>query len=161
MAAARKTPSNIIAASRDLVQIHEGRRQFPYYDTRGKLTIAVGRNLTDRDLADDKINYLFANDLIIALKICQDLYPCFASFTPARQAALISMAFNLGKPRLAGFRRMRAAIGKGRLTRPKTAFGRVKHGTAPPILPHGFAVCISRKNDAKTCPSLGADRLGA
>ena len=56
MAAARKTPSNIIAASRDLVQFHKGRRQFPYYDTRGKLTIAVGRNLTDRDLADDKID---------------------------------------------------------------------------------------------------------
>ena len=109
MTAARKTPSNIIAASRDLVQCHEGRRQFPYYDTRGKLTIAVGRNLTDRGLADDEIDYLFANDLIIALQICQDLYPCFVSFTPARQAALISMAFNLGKPRLAGFRRMRAA----------------------------------------------------
>ena len=73
----------------------------------GKLTIAVGRNLTDRGLADDEIDYLFANDLVIALQICQDLYPSFASFTPARQAALISMAFNLGKPRLAGFRRMR------------------------------------------------------
>ena len=46
------------------------------------------------------------------LKICQDLYLSFASFTPARQAALISMAFNLGKPRLAGFRRMRAAINR-------------------------------------------------
>ena len=29
---------------------------------------------------------------------------------PARQMALISMAFNLGGPRLASFRRMRAAI---------------------------------------------------
>ena len=113
MTAACKTPSNIIAASRDLVQLHEGRRQFSYYDTRGKLTIAVGRNLTDRGLADDEIDYLFANDLTIALNICHDLYPRFTSFTPARQAALISMAFNLGKPRLAGFRRMRAAINRG------------------------------------------------
>ena len=92
------------------MQIHEGRRQFPYYDTRGKLTIAVGRNLTDRGLADDEIDYLFANNLVFALQICQDLYPSFASFTSARPAALISMAFNLGKPRLAGFRRMRGAI---------------------------------------------------
>ena len=113
MAAPRKTPANIIAASRDLVQRHEGRRQFPYYDTRGKLTIAVGCNLTDRGLEDDEIDSLFANDLIIALNICHDLYPCFTSFAPARQAALISMAFNLGKPRLAGFRRMRAAINRG------------------------------------------------
>jgi len=130
MTAALKTPSNIIATSRDLVQIHEGRRQFPYYDTRGKLTIAVGRNLTDRGLADDEIDYLFANDLVIASQVCQDLYPSFASFTPARQAAPISMAFNLGKPRLAGFRRMRAAINRGnwqgRLMKLKTAFGLVK-----------------------------------
>jgi lysozyme len=76
----------------------------------GKLTIAVGRNLTDRGLADDEIDYLFANNLVFALQICQDLYPSFASFTSARPAALISMAFNLGKPRLAGFRRMRGAI---------------------------------------------------
>lgn len=113
MTAARETLSNIIDASRDLLQRHEGWRQFPYYDTRGKLTIAVGRNLTDRGLADDEIDYLFANDLIITLNICHDLYPCFASLTPARQAALISMTFNLGKPCLAGFRRMRAAINRG------------------------------------------------
>ena len=55
----------------------------------------------------------FANDLVIALQICQDLYPSFASFTPARQAAPISTAFNLGKPRLAGVRRMRTAINCG------------------------------------------------
>ena len=61
MTAARKTPSNIIAASRDLVQRHEGRRQFPYYDTRGKLTVAVGRNLTDRGLADDEIEFLVSS----------------------------------------------------------------------------------------------------
>ena len=60
----------LLPASRDLVQIHEGRRQFPYYDTCGKLTIAVGRNFTDRGLADDEIDYLFANDLVIALQIC-------------------------------------------------------------------------------------------
>ena len=111
----------------------------------GKLTIVVGRDLTDRGLADDEIDYLFANDLVIALQICQDLYPSFASFTPARQAAFISMAFNLGKPHLAGFRRMLATIGRGRLMKPKTAFGRVKHGTAPKILPPGFAVCTNRK----------------
>lgn len=92
MTAAPKTPSYIIAASRDLVQSHKERRQFTFYDTRGKLNIAVGPNLTDCGLADDEIDYLFANDLITALQICQDLYPSFASFTPARQVALISMA---------------------------------------------------------------------
>ena len=84
-----------------------------HYNTRGKLTIAVSRNLTNRGLADDEIDYLFVNDLIIKLNICHDLYPCYACLTPARQAALISMTFNLGKSCLAGFRRMRAAINRG------------------------------------------------
>jgi hypothetical protein len=124
----------------------------------GKLTIAVGRNLTDRGLADDEIDYLFANDLVIALQICQDLYPSFASFTPARQAALISMAFNLRNgflPVFAGCAgRFIATIGMGRLMKPKTTFGRVKNGTAPTILPPGFAVCISRKMTRTDAPYL-------
>ena len=46
-----------------------------------------------------------------ARAICGDLYGvAFSAATPARQMALISMAFNLGGPRLASFRRMRAAI---------------------------------------------------
>ena len=86
---------------------------FPYLDTRGKTTIAIGRNLSDRGLADDEIEYLFATDLGIALSICCDLYPAFTGFSPARQAALISMAFNLGRPRLTGFRRLRVAVNRG------------------------------------------------
>ena len=107
---ASRTHANIIAASRDLVERHEGRRQFPYLDTRGKTTIGIGRNLSDRGLADDEIEYLFATDLGIALSICCDLYPAFTGFSPARQAALISMAFNLGRPRLTGFRRLRFGL---------------------------------------------------
>ena len=83
-----------------------------HYNTRGKLTIAVSRNLTNRGLADDEIDYLSANDLFIKLNIFHDLYPRFASLTTARQAALISMKFNLGRPCLAGFRRMHAAINR-------------------------------------------------
>lgn len=110
---ASRTHANIIAASRDLVERHEGCRQFPYLDTRGKTTIGIGRNLSDRGLADDEIEYLFATDLGIALSICCDLYPAFTGFSPARQAALISMAINLGRPRLTGFRRLRVAVNRG------------------------------------------------
>jgi lysozyme len=107
---ASRIHANIIAANRDLVERHEGRRQFPYLDTRGKTTIGIGLNLSDRGLADDEIEYLFANDLGIALSICCG---SISGFSPARQAALISMAFNLGRPRLTGFRRLRVAINRG------------------------------------------------
>ena len=58
-----------------------------------------------------EIDLLFANDVAIARAICGGLYGvAFSATTPARQMALISIVFNLGGPRLASFRRMRAAI---------------------------------------------------
>ena len=101
----------------DLVRLltrHEGRRAFPYTDTAGRLTIGVGRNLTDRGLADDEIDHLLANDIALAKSICEDLFgTAFTAACPARRHALISMAFNLGGPRLAGFTRLRDAVRRG------------------------------------------------
>ena len=84
-----------------------------------------------------------------------------ALITPRGRPRLFEWPLILGNRVLPVFggcaRRLIAAIGKGRLVKPKTAFGRVKHGTAPPILPPDFAACISRKNDAKTCLLFAAD----
>ena len=99
------------AALRRLLERHEGRQAFPYHDTVGKLTIGVGRNLSDRGLSEDEIDLLLATDIGIAAEICTGLFGAgFAGLSPDRRHALISMAFNMGGPRLAGFRRMRAAI---------------------------------------------------
>ena len=84
------------AALLRLLTRHEGRRCFPYTDTAGKLTIGVGRNLTDRGLSAAEIDLLLANDIALA-----------------RRHALVSMAFNLGQTRLAGFKRLRAAVRDG------------------------------------------------
>ena len=101
----------------DLVRLltrHEGRRAFAYLDTAGRLTIGVGRNLTDRGLADDEIDLLLANDIALARSICEDRFGhAFAVASRARRHALVSMAFNLGGPRLAGFTRLRAAVRRG------------------------------------------------
>ena len=99
------------AALRRLLERHEGRRAFPYCDTVGKLTIGVGRNLSDRGLSEDEIDLLLATDIGIATACCAAMFGTgFGSWPRARRHALISMAFNMGGPRLAGFRRMRAAI---------------------------------------------------
>lgn len=98
---------------RRLLRLHEGVRRLPYRDTVGKLTIGVGRNLDDRGLADDEIDYLFTNDLtgawvelIMRLAWVRDL-------DVVRQAVLLDMAFNLGVPRLMTFRRALAAAHSG------------------------------------------------
>ena len=95
----------------DLLIRNEGRQTHPYRDIFGKISIGIGRNLSDRGLAVDEIDLLFANDVAIARAIFGDLYGvAFSAATTVRQMALISIAFNLGGPRLASFRRMRAAI---------------------------------------------------
>ena len=43
-----------------LLEGHEGRRAFPYRDSVGKLTIGVGRNLSDRGLSEGEIDQLLA-----------------------------------------------------------------------------------------------------
>ena len=97
-----------------LLTRHEGRRTHPYLDTTGRLTIGVGRNLTDRGLAGDEIDLLLANDIALARSICGDQFgAAFHAASTARQQALISMAFNLGGPRLAGFVRFHAAVMRG------------------------------------------------
>jgi len=108
------TQQPVDAALTAIMIRHEGWQTHPYTDSVGKLTIGVGRNLTDRGLAADEIALLLANDLALARQDCLTLFgQSFRNATPVRQHALLSMAFNLGLPRLAAFRRMRRAILSG------------------------------------------------
>jgi lysozyme len=93
-----------------LIEHHEGRRAFPYYESVGKISIGIGRNLADRGLSDDEISLLFLNDMRLSRQICQQLFVNFDSIAPTRQAALLLMAFNLGTPRLGKLHNLRAAI---------------------------------------------------
>lgn len=94
----------------DQLKAHEGVEKYPYTDTVGKLTIGVGRNLTDRGLSDDEVSYLLNNDI----KLCEDeLDVCmhrWRDLSENRRNVLIDMMFNLGRGRLLGFRKTIAAI---------------------------------------------------
>ena len=57
---------NILSIAQMLVRKHEGVSVYPYADTVGKITIGVGRNLSDRGLEADEIEALFATDCTIA-----------------------------------------------------------------------------------------------
>lgn len=81
----------------------------PYIDTVGKLTIGYGRNLEDNGISQEEANFLFDNDF----HLCErQLAQCswYAEQPEGVQAALINMCFNLGLPRLKGFKRMIAAL---------------------------------------------------
>ena len=97
---------------RAMLRKHEGVRHLPYCDTVGKITIGVGRNLTDRGLAQDEITLLFENDIKLSSDILDSLFTNWHAFPMSARHALISMAFNLGGPRLTKFKKMRAALEK-------------------------------------------------
>lgn len=92
------------------LQRHEGFRQLPYRCSAGKLTIGFGRNLEDRGISRSEAEMLLKNDIITAEKDVKTLFPHYETLDDARKLVLLNMAFNLGKTRLAGFKKFRAAV---------------------------------------------------
>lgn len=95
---------------------HEGRRAKPYVDTVGKVTIGIGRNLTDRGLSDAEINMLFENDIDDAIRDLDWGLPWWRVLDDTRQNVLIDMCFNLGLTKLLRFRSTLAAMQAGHYT---------------------------------------------
>jgi lysozyme len=97
-----------------MLRHHEGVRHKPYKDTVGKLTIGVGRNLDDNGLSDDEIDYLLTNDINRCMSEAMT-YEWFAGLNDARRAVVLSLLFNLGKPRYDKFVRHHAAMADGHM----------------------------------------------
>lgn len=91
---------------------HEGLRLKPYKDTVGKLTIGVGRNLTDVGISRNEAMALLDRDLARAI-VDLDTFPMFDHLSPIRQRVLIDMRFNLGPSRFRTFKRTLAAVAAG------------------------------------------------
>ena len=96
--------------------IDEGRRNKPYADTVGKMTIGVGRNLTDVGLSDDEIDLLLSNDINKAFAQLTSALPWVLNLSDVRQRALTNMAFNLGIKGLLGFATTLGFIKEGKYT---------------------------------------------
>lgn len=79
----------------------------------GKLTIGIGRNLTDVGLSPDEILYLWRNDLARVRADLDRNAAWWRRLDPVRARALQNMCFNLGWPRLAGFKKALAAMQAG------------------------------------------------
>lgn len=89
-----------------LIEKDEGRKRKPYFDTKGKCSIGVGRNLTDRGLSDAEIDFLFENDLRMAVNDVEFFFPWAGKLSRPRQMVLVDMCFNLGVSKLRGFSKM-------------------------------------------------------
>lgn len=118
-------------ALKNFIEAAEGRRLACYKDSEGIPTIGVGVNLLEprnerrievlgrvvgnltagrEELTDREVDWLLDGDVEIAIQDARTLFPTFDALEPARQIVLVDMAFNLGRHRLASFKRMRAAV---------------------------------------------------
>lgn len=94
------------------VKLAEDFRAVLYKDSRGFLTIGYGRLLDPAkggSISKDEGEYLLANDLRRAEREAESL-PGYHDLSPARQAVLIEMCFNLGLAGVRGFKRMLSAL---------------------------------------------------
>ena len=87
----------------------EGLRLKPYRDSVGKLTIGVGRNLDDEGIAESEAYVMLDNDIIKHTLEANKL-PIFVALDQVRRDVLIDMVFNMGLPRVFGFKKMLAAL---------------------------------------------------
>jgi len=110
---------------------HEGLVLTVYQDTLGSDTIGIGRNLKDRGISKEELDYLdipnmeviyehgiseadarylALNDIaIVENELCR-VHPCVEDLDGVRQLILMDMAFNMGVPRLCKFKKMWNAV---------------------------------------------------
>ena len=89
----------------DQLRIHEGVEKTVYNDSEGIPTIGVGRNLRDRGLSDDEIDYLLSNDIDIVVDELDKVMPWWNDLDEVRLRVLCDLVFNLGMPRFSGFKK--------------------------------------------------------
>ena len=110
---------------------HEGLRLQVYEDSLGIATIGIGRNLEDRGITPEELEwmdipnmdtiyqygiseadamYLAQNDVQIVEEELLRSHPCVEILDAVRQLVLVDMAFNMGVPRFGKVKKMWAAI---------------------------------------------------
>lgn len=95
----------------ELIKYHEKYRRFPYRCTAGKLTIGYGWNLDDNGITVEQATYIL-DQQVRAVRVTLSAEPYWINLGVVRQAVITDMAFNLGWPKFALFKRMRAALGE-------------------------------------------------
>lgn len=95
------------------LKVHEGVRDKVYLDTEGIETIGVGRNLRDKGLSEDEIDYLLQNDISEFRSGVQETWSWWDDLDDVRQRVVVDMAFNMGLNGLSKFKKTLGHIEAG------------------------------------------------
>ena len=103
----------------ELLIRHEGLQLKPYKDTKGLLTIGIGRNLDEVGLSNDEALLLLQNDIERVRCELNQALPWWVKLGEVREAVMISLGFNLG---------VLTPPGKAKLLTFKTTLGLIENG---------------------------------
>ena len=102
------------------LKIDEGVVYEVYLDHLGLPTLGVGHLILEDDLehgaavgtpvSETRVKILFDIDLNTAVRECEALYEEWDGFPEEVQEILVNMMFNMGRPRLSGFKKFNAAL---------------------------------------------------
>ena len=81
----------------------EGMRLRIYVDTAGKVTVGVGRNLSDRGISHDEAGVMLLNDIALVAMQLDASQPWWRTLDAPRQRVMINLGFNMGVPTLNTF----------------------------------------------------------
>lgn len=93
--------------------VDEDLRLRPYVDSVGKLTIGVGRNLTDVGISKIEAMEMMENDIERAREFLSRYDWDPVNMNDVRQRVLTNMMFNMGPTKFSGFRKMISAVYNG------------------------------------------------
>ena len=105
------------------MKIDEGVVYEVYHDHLGLPTFGVGHLVLESDtefgqpvgtpIDEDRVNDCFEKDLDTAISECSVLYEDFDNMPGEVQEVLVNMMFNMGRPRLSGFKNFKKALDEG------------------------------------------------
>ena len=91
-----------------------------YLDHLNLPTIGIGHLVTEWDeehgkpvgtpVSEERVNDLFDKDIEVTISECKELFDNFDELPEEVQKICANMMFNMGRPRLSGFKKFRAAI---------------------------------------------------
>ncbi len=101
----------------------EGVKYEIYLDHLGLATIGVGHLIREGDpekglpagekISEERVNECFAEDVETVLADCKILFSGFDALPEEAQLVIANMMFNMGRPRLRGFKKFIAAVKAG------------------------------------------------
>jgi len=105
---------------RETLKVDEGVKNEIYLDHLGLPTCGIGHMITEDDpehglpigtqIGEERVNELFDQDVQVTLGECRLLYNDFDDLPEEAQQIIANMMFNMGRPRLSRFHKMKQAV---------------------------------------------------